>query len=389
MAVKVVLGTFFGDEGKGSTVQWLCKKAIAQGKKPIVVRFSGGPQSGHRVINDDIEHVCSSFGAGVLLNIPTYLTENVFVDLISLKKEYDVLVEKGFNPQIYVDYNCKVITPYDILMNWDDSKVLNDGSCGKGIYYTYKRSKLNASCILAYVMVYPEGYLKSVRTYYNIPDSEKNEEYENMFIKACKWFRDIHFSNSTGIKERLSEYNEIIFEGSQGLLLDMDCGFMPNCTPSKVGLNGIPEEFLEGAEVYLVMRTYLTRHGNGWTPVGEDLLRKNYLNLAEPTNKDDGTQCKFKIGAFDLKLFERALERHHFDNYIQRFGLRIFAVINHLDSLKREFYYTRDGHSVSMLSSKGIDGLIRFLKQEITSVSADVYIDRVYGSYRVNNIKLL
>ena len=46
MAVKVVLGTFFGDEGKGSTVQWLCKKAIAQGKNPAVVRFSGGPQSG-------------------------------------------------------------------------------------------------------------------------------------------------------------------------------------------------------------------------------------------------------------------------------------------------------------------------------------------------------
>jgi adenylosuccinate synthase len=204
--------------------------------------------------------------------------------------------------------------------------------------------------------------------------------------------KDKKFSSFADIdvaKCALDESNVIIFEGSQGLLLDMDCGFMPHCTPSRVGLNGIPEEFLDNAEVYLVMRTYLTRHGNGWTPAGEDLLRKNYINLAEPTNRDDGAQGKFKIGAFDLKLLERVVERHHFDNYIERFGIRLFAVVTHLDSLKDIFYYTRDGNSISsMFSSSGLDGMVRFLKQEITSAS-DVYIDRVYGSYRVNNFKLL
>lgn len=44
MEVKIVLGYTFGDEGKGVTVQWLCKKAIEEGKKPIVVRFSGGAE---------------------------------------------------------------------------------------------------------------------------------------------------------------------------------------------------------------------------------------------------------------------------------------------------------------------------------------------------------
>ena len=389
MAVKIVLGTFFGDEGKGSTVQWLCKKAIAQGKKPIVVRFSGGPQAGHRVINEDIEHVCSSFGSGVLLGVPTYLTEDVFVDPISLKKEYDVLVEKGINPQIYVDYSCRVITPYDILMSMEDSKVFNDGSCGKGIYYCFKRT--HATNTLEFVIEEPELFLTCVRYYYDIPNTEKNEEYENMFIEACKWLKDkgfLTFANLNVLEHKFDDFNEIVFEGSQGLLLDMDCGFMPHCTPSKTGLNGIPEEFLDNAEVYLVMRTYLTRHGNGWNPVGEELLRKDYLNLAEPTNRDDGMQGKFKIGAFDFKLFERALERHHFDNYAQRFGLRIFAVVNHLDSLSHTFHYTRDGHYISTMSSPSLSSLVRFIKQEITSVS-DIYIDRVYGSYRVNNIKLI
>lgn len=389
MATKIVLGTFFGDEGKGSTVQWLCKKAIARGKKPIVVRFSGGPQSGHRVINEGIEHVCSSFGAGVLLDVPTYLTENVFVDPIALKKEYDVLVEKGINPQIYIDYACRVITPYDILMSLEDSKILNDGSCGKGIYYAFKRAK--PSSWIDFAVIDPKFFLEYVRDYYKIPDSEKNLEYETMFIEACKWLDDKEFLGFTDIRiaQRIPDDSyEVIFEGSQGLLLDMDCGFMPHCTPSRVGLNGIPEEFLYNAEVYLVMRSYLTRHGNGFTPIGEDLLRRDYINLAEPTNKDEGVQGVFKIGVFDFNLFNRALERHHFDNYCNRFGLRIFAVVNHLDSLKDIFYYTRNGHSVSSMSaSNGLDGIFSFIKAEITSTTG-VHIDRVYGSYRVNNIQL-
>ena len=390
MTVKIVLGTFFGDEGKGSTVQWLCKTAIAQGKKPVVVRFSGGPQAGHRVINDGIEHVCSSFGSGVLLDVPTYLTENVFVDPIALKREYDVLVEKGVNPKIYIDYSCRVITPYDILMSVEDSKVTEDGSCGRGIYYSYKRAK-NPTSWMQLAVDDPELFIEYVLDYYDIPDAGRNKEYESLFIEACKWLKDsdiISFTNINTAKYSLDESNVVIFEGSQGLLLDMDCGFMPHCTPSRVGLNGIPEEFLDNAEVYLVMRTYLTRHGNGWEPIGEDLLRKDYISLGEPTNADDGAQGKFKIGAFDLNLYNRAIERHHFDNYIQRFKLRVYIVINHLDCLKDKFYYTRNGHLVSTMISSQLNRIVRFLGDELNYIP-NVHIDRIYGSYKVNNIKLI
>lgn len=64
----------------------------------------------------------------------------------------------------------------------------------------------------------------------------------------------------------ISLYDVLIFEGSQGLLLDMDCGFYPHVTPSRVGLNGVPKKYLKDAEVYLVTRSYLTRHGNGYEP---------------------------------------------------------------------------------------------------------------------------
>ena len=62
---QIVLGSLFGDEGKGATVQFLCQEKIEEGCIPLVVRFSGGPQAGHRVIHNGIEHVCSLVGSGV------------------------------------------------------------------------------------------------------------------------------------------------------------------------------------------------------------------------------------------------------------------------------------------------------------------------------------
>ena len=106
---------------------------------------------------------------------------------------------------------------------------------------------------------------------------------------------------------------------------------MPNCTPSKVGLNGIPEKYLQNAEVFLVMRSYLTRHGNGYNPVGEDFVRKYFRHLEEPTNLDNGSQGKFKIGVLDLDLVIRSFDRNHLDNYQRMYNIEYNVVITHMD----------------------------------------------------------
>ena len=80
--IKIVIGSTFGDEGKGNVVQWLCKQALDVGKKVAVVRYSGGPQAAHTIYCNGIKHICSSYGAGVLLNIPTILSSSVLIDPI-------------------------------------------------------------------------------------------------------------------------------------------------------------------------------------------------------------------------------------------------------------------------------------------------------------------
>lgn len=378
MKTQIVLGTFFGDEGKGSTVQWLCKQAIDRGEKPIVVRFSGGQQAGHRIIANGIEHVCSSFGSGVLLGVPTYLDRNVIIDPICMYEEYQQLVAKGVTPVIYINDNCRITTPYDVNANVNDSKVLGHGSCGMGIYHTFKRCEFMKQSEYWMYSLYgcgitsPSKCLGIARNYYK---TEALPELDKRFVEACEWLRKTakYEPIISGAAFRHYHVNAenvtYIFEGSQGLLLDMECGFMPHCTPTKVGLNGVSKTFLKEAEVFLVMRTYLTRHGNGYIPSRADMVRE-YFEIDEPTNRDDGFQGVFKHGLFEETMLRRVFDRHHIDNWKNQYALTINGVVTHLDCQ--------------------IEGCIPFFDKQMEYVryseesflrELSTYFDNVYGSY--------
>lgn len=319
--VQIVLGSLFGDEGKGATVQYLCQEKINKGIVPLVIRFSGGPQAGHRVMHNGIDHVCSLLGSGVLLGCPTYLHKDVMIDPISLMNEIKSLQQFGINPQVFIHPYCRVIHPDDIYRNKSNEKTIKDGTCGCGIYECFKRNLEHPDILLSI-----SGALSSPEDYVGLFGLKHNIEE---FIEACEWISK--FCHIRGLDEIEDNYGSLIFEGSQGLLLDMENGFMPNCTPSKVGLNGIPEKYLQNAEVFLVMRSYLTRHGNGYNPVGEDFIRKYFGHLEEPTNPDNGPQGLFKIGVLDLDLVIRSFDRNHLDNYQRMYNVEYNVVITHMD----------------------------------------------------------
>lgn len=385
MKTQIVLGTFFGDEGKGSTVQWLCKQALDRGDNPIVIRFSGGQQAGHRIITDGKEHVCSSFGAGVLLGVPTYLDRRIIVDPICMISEYESLLAKGVTPEISINHMCRVTTPYDVQANVNDSLVLGHGSCGMGIFHTIKRcgegleapfDTWETNNAFSYVIRHPKEHLERVRRYYGC---ERKEELEAQFVECCQQLRDIvEYDGDAAIAHgTFYDYDDdravYIFEGSQGLLLDMDCGFMPHCTPSRTGLNGISKEFLKNAEVYLVMRTYLTRHGNGYVPSRPDMLEP-YMTLEEPTNPFDDYQGVFKCGLFDFKLLERVCDRHRLDNFVNAYDVKLNVALTHLDCL----------HSINQvpcIHSDGVfacDSISHFLGHISFAIPGLV---NIYGSY--------
>ena len=335
---KIVLGSLFGDEGKGTTVQWLCKKAKADNKSCIVVRYCGGPQSGHTVNYNGITHEFASFGSGTLLGVPTYVDKNVLVDPICLCKEYDVLLSKGIKPSININYDCRIITPYDVMYATNDKKTLEDGTTGHGVYATierYKRSTVN-----------PRPYrdarslLLLAREYYGF---DIDESLEKLFIESYdKMWNLCDCQNPF-------EYDIRILEGTQGLLLDADNGFYPNVTATTVGLNAVPDMYLENAEVYMVCRSYLTRHGNGFTPLYSENLSKE--NESNQTNQYQGN---FKIGVFNFQLLNDAYQRHCIDNYVRKYNLKINLVVTHLDVPKVYYEFIAKNGTLSYADCKDI-----------------------------------
>ena len=132
--IHIVLGAFFGDEGKGQIVHNLSDS------NSIIVRFSGGSQSGHTVISGNKKHVFSNFGSGTFKGCPTYWSEYCFVNPLSAIVESKILLER-FNVTPKVIYNplCQVITPMDISFQRKDKDNLKHGTVGTGYWPAIKR----------------------------------------------------------------------------------------------------------------------------------------------------------------------------------------------------------------------------------------------------------
>lgn len=321
MRRSIVLGLAFGDEGKGVTTQWLCQQAIKYGRKPIVVRFNGGAQAAHTVNLNGEEHICSTYGSGVLLGVPTFLAKDFFFDPIAAFNEFQTLETKA--PILSAHPYCRIVTPYDIMAGINNAKVVKDGTCGKGIFQTFNRyNSANFPGILPQKdrEDYLRMFLQQVRSFYQ---AEIDGALEELFVQSM---RELPFTVTS--EPPVSDNTEAVYEGAQGLLLDMDYGFYPHVTPSHTGLDNIAPNALDGADVYLITRTYTTRHGNGYEPrqqLSWDLSAKH------ETNVENDYQGKFKTGALDFDLIYKAIERHHLDVWQKKHRLQYHLMVTHGD----------------------------------------------------------
>lgn len=321
MRRSIVLGLAFGDEGKGVTTQRLCQQALRYDRQPLVVRFNGGAQAAHTVNLNGQEHICSTYGSGVLLGVPTFLSKDFYFDPICARNEHKTLLDK--HPLLFVHPDCRVVTPYDIIAGINNEKVIRDGSCGKGIFQTFKRYN-NAQ--FQNILTHKERedfmrmFLYQVRCHYGV---EKDYELEDMFVQSMT---ELPFTVT--LEPPIAGNTELVFEGAQGLLLDMDYGFFPNVTPSHTGLDNLDSQTLDNANVHLVTRTYTTRHGNGYEP--KHPLTWN-LSRKHETNVENQFQGRFKTGVLDFDLILKAMERHHLDVWQQKHHLQFHLTVTHGD----------------------------------------------------------
>jgi len=295
--VIAIVGGLFGDEGKGKTVSSLALNY----KNPIIIRFNGGQQAGHRVVLEDgRSHIFSNFGSATLQNVPTYWSQYCTFDPIATFKEL-IELKKICEPKLFVDENCPVTTPYDQFANIENEKKNKHGTCGYGVGQTLQREEdfyhLKVRD-LRYPFVFREK-LKLIEKYYN-KFSVDNEEY----ISKCRQLFEFT-DNIIPVKNNptnLFKHDQLIFEGSQGLLLDQNYGFFPHVTRSNTGTKNIYEGWnWNGVETYIVIRAYLTRHGNGPMPNEE---YSHWIPDNHHEHNKQGIQGPFRKTILELNLLK-------------------------------------------------------------------------------------
>ena len=308
MRTIAVIGKNFGDEGKGFT----CSCLASSLKNALIIKHNGGGQAGHTVEDPKgkwrfIHH---QIGAGAEYHVPTLFSDSFMPDLFQLGKEVKEFTELfGFQPILYSEKNARVTTVDDVLLNMGSEVARGKnrhGSCGMGIEECVQRNAAGYGITVEELAgwskqdlldrlkqirkEYTERRAKILGIYPSNPYYEmlNNETVLENFVIEVK----VNVNLLTLVdadRKWLEEFQHLIFETGQGLLLDQDYeAYAPHLTSSKTGIHN-PAVFLEKRglsleEAIYVTRPYVTRHGNGPLPcevkrselpgVGEDLTNR-------------------------------------------------------------------------------------------------------------------
>ena len=300
MNVKVVTGANAGDEGKGMVAYSLAKEAVSRNEKVLSVLYNGGVQRAHTA-NGQVVH-CT--GTGDLVGGTTFYDEHFVVDPIALW-----LTET----KVYIHPMCRVVVPSDVIRNRaaEIARGVNKhGSCGMGIFECVKRNKY--SCWKLCV-----NELKDIFSLYGKVEEMKktfahdvNDDIYNTdnFMRAADYV--IKNCPMVELHEIISDYDTLIFEGGQGLLLDQtNRGSFPHLTPSSVGsfniYNTINNLGAESTDVFYVSRSYMTRHGVG--PMDTECMKEDINSaIVDATNIPNDWQDALRFGYIDTdKLYRR------------------------------------------------------------------------------------
>ena len=301
MRATAVIGANYGDEGKGLICDYLVSKASGP---TLVVRFNGGAQAGHTVLTPTGQrHVFHHFGSGTLLGAATYLSRFFVANPMVWKTEKDELAQLGvYAPKVYVALDTPITTPYDMLVNQEAERIRGGerhGSCGLGIHETLER---NTTDFATTVRTITRGDVERIRGDWalkrliqlvgNRPFSEAF--YSRLFSNSLleHYLGDLEaFLGSVHFREAFPKgFEDIVFEGAQGLLLDEDHPNFPYVTHSKTGLHNVlilcREAGISELDAVYVTRAYVTRHGAG--PFPTEVPGMLYADLTNVRNEFQG-----------------------------------------------------------------------------------------------------
>lgn len=284
MSSFVVVGAQWGDEGKGKMTDYLAESA------DVIVRFQGGNNAGHTVEVDEQQYKLHLIPSGILYKDKLNVIGNgVVVDPRALFKEIDYLKELGVDvtpERLIVSDRAHIIMPYHIEIDKLSEKMKGNHSIGttfKGIgpCYTDKFERIGIRvCDLIDNKIFKEKlkrnleiknkYIKEVLNGEELNFEDIFNEYNNLSKRLEAFVRDTSVEIFNNIKNK----KNVLFEGAQGMLLDIDYGTYPYVTSSNTTSCGVTSGAGIGPnlinEIIGIAKAYTTRVGKGPFPTELD-----------------------------------------------------------------------------------------------------------------------
>ncbi|WBU89686.1 adenylosuccinate synthase [Cellulophaga omnivescoria] len=357
MAVDLLLGLQWGDEGKGKIVDVLTKDY------DIIARFQGGPNAGHTLEFDGIKHVLRTIPSGIFHKKAMNVIGNgVVIDPVVFVKELEGL------DQFNIDYKAKLIISRKAHLILPTHRLLDAaseaskgkakiGSTLKGIGPTYmdKTGRNGMRVGDLELDSWKEKYRhladkhETMISFYNVDVQYDLEEMEVEFFDAVERLKELTFIDSEEyLNQAIKSGKTILAEGAQGSLLDIDFGTYPFVTSSNTtaagactGLGIAPNKV---KEVYGIFKAYTTRVGSG--PFPTELFDEVGANMAKVGHEFGAvTGRPRRCGWLDLVALKYACQV----NGVTQLNMMKGDVLSGFDSLQVCTAYEYKGEKISHL----------------------------------------
>ena len=334
----LILGLQWGDEGKGKIVDALAETTGA------VCRFQGGHNAGHTLKVEGVQKVLHLVPSGILHpNVHCVLGNGIVLSLSALAKEIKELQESdiNFKDRFYVSEDCSLILPTHIAIDKVRDQSEGIGTTGRGIGPAYEDKIARRALRFGDLKNLEELKVKLTKlvNYHNqILEhlyNAKPVEFENVLEELTgniDLYNQYHCKTQDLLKVWVKEGKNILFEGAQGSMLDIDHGTYPYVTSSSTTAGGLSSGLGVGPR-YLdtilgITKAYTTRVGEG--PFATELFDSNAEQLAKVGHEFGATTGRpRRCGWLDLK----ALETIVFINSVTNLCLTKLDVLDGFDEI--------------------------------------------------------
>ncbi len=380
MAVDLLLGLQWGDEGKGKIVDVLTKDYN------IIARFQGGPNAGHTLEFDGIKHVLHTIPSGIFHDKAINVVGNgVVIDPVIFKKELDNLHKFNLDikAKLLISRKAHLILPTHRLLDAASEAAKGKAKIGstlKGIGPTYMDKTGRNGMRVGDLELdnWKDKYRaladkhEAMIDYYNVAIEYDLKELEADFFKAVEELKELTFIDSEEyLYQAQKKEQKILAEGAQGSLLDIDFGTYPFVTSSNTtaagactGL-GIPPNQI--GEVYGIFKAYTTRVGSG--PFPTELFDTDGETMGRVGNEFGATTGRpRRCGWLDLVALKYAVRV----NGVTQLMMMKADVLSGFDKIKVCTAYNYKGETVTHLPFNIESENVSPIYQELNGWSQDL-----------------